>query len=69
MTYATADRSTRFARPARRVSMASLLVLWRQRRQLQALDARALDDMGLSVADVRAEARRAIWDVPANWRN
>ena len=36
----------------------------RQRRQLRALDQRALKDIGLSRADTCREARRGFWDIP-----
>ena len=44
------------------------IALARQRRQLKSLDARALNDMGLSADDARREATRPAWDVPAHWR-
>jgi uncharacterized protein YjiS (DUF1127 family) len=40
----------------------------RQRRALARLDARALDDIGVSPAEARAEAARPAWDAPARWR-
>ena len=45
-----------------------VLALRRQRRQLATLDDRALEDMGLTRADVAAELKRPVWDVPATWR-
>lgn len=44
------------------------LAVWRSRRALAQLDARALEDIGVSAAQARAESRLGIWDVPANWR-
>ncbi|MGX9351545.1 DUF1127 domain-containing protein [Shimia sp. W99] len=40
----------------------------RQRRALNRLDAAALKDLGLTRADVEAELKRPVWDVPTNWR-
>lgn len=40
----------------------------RQRRALSALPDHLLGDIGLSNEDAQTEARRAPWDVPANWR-
>ncbi len=42
---------------------------WRQRRALARLDGTALNDLGLSAAEVAAEIARPIWDVPQNWRS
>lgn len=39
----------------------------KQRRALTKLDADALNDLGLSHADVKSEASRPFWDVPAAW--
>ena len=54
-----------------RVSLLDLLLthirLRRSRRNLLALDARLLDDVGISRADALAEAGRPIWDVPRHW--
>lgn len=41
--------------------------LYRQRRALRSLDARALTDLGLSRAEAEAEAARPVWDAPTNW--
>lgn len=43
------------------------LGLWRQRRALARLDDAALDDIGVTRREARAEARRPIWDAPENW--
>lgn len=51
----------------RRVGLLDLLSLWHQRRQLTQLDASRLDDIGLTEAEARTEARRAPWDVPQHW--
>ncbi len=53
------------------LSLAGLLkisAVWRQRRQLAALDNAALEDMGLTQADVRDELKRPAWDVPSHWQ-
>ncbi len=39
-----------------------------QRRDLRQLDSAALNDLGLSYEDAKAEANRPFWDVPATWR-
>lgn len=41
--------------------------LWRSRQVLGTLDARALEDIGISAAEAQQEATRAPWDVPAHW--
>jgi uncharacterized protein YjiS (DUF1127 family) len=41
----------------------------RQRRQLKALDAHLLQDIGISHREAKTEARRPFWDAPAHWRN
>jgi len=51
----------------RRAGLLDLLTLYRQRRRLARLDAAALDDLGLTLRDARAEARRPLWDVPQHW--
>ena len=40
----------------------------RERKALAMLDDSALDDIGITKAQASDEARRPIWDVPANWR-
>jgi uncharacterized protein YjiS (DUF1127 family) len=47
--------------------MADLMELWRQRRALDELDDRTLDDIGVRRHAARQEASRSFWDVPANW--
>ncbi|WMS42906.1 DUF1127 domain-containing protein [Acuticoccus sp. MNP-M23] len=41
------------------------LDVWSERRSLMRLDERALADLGLTPADVRREARRSPFDLPA----
>ena len=55
-------------RPARVGRLSLYLGLWGQRRALARLDARALDDIGVSPEAAAAEAARPVWDVPAGWR-
>jgi uncharacterized protein YjiS (DUF1127 family) len=56
----------------RRFSLLSFVAdrasLLRQRRALKALDARALDDVGLSRHEAQKEAKRPVWDAPESWR-
>lgn len=69
MTTVASNAAIRFAAP--RVSLLSRLMgldsLYRQRRALRNLDARALNDLGLSRAEAEAEAARPVWDAPTNW--
>ncbi|MCW8843328.1 MAG: DUF1127 domain-containing protein [Rhodobacteraceae bacterium] len=59
-----------FATTARKtLSLADFAALYRQRRALAKLDARSLEDMGISRRDAEAESRRPVWDVPAAWRS
>ncbi|ACL55324.1 DUF1127 domain-containing protein [Methylobacterium nodulans] len=57
--------SLRPPRPTRAVSVIERLELWaqrhRQRRELQTLSERTLDDIGLSRADVAREADKPFW--------
>ncbi len=59
------------ARPARRglfATLASLASHYRSRRALARLDARLLEDIGLTESEAAFEARRRIWDAPDHWR-
>ncbi len=47
----------------------SVLSVRRQRQQLARLDARALNDIGITRAEADAEARRPIWDAPQFWKS
>ena len=49
-------------------SFGQMASLRRQRKALARLDDMSLRDMGLTRAQAETEARRAAWDVPANWR-
>lgn len=57
------------ARP--RASLLSVLTrlraLSRERATLAQLDARALDDIGVSRGSAEKEAKRPAWDVPDHW--
>jgi len=55
-------------RPSVFAVIAHILATQGQRRALRALDAAALNDLGLSYAEANREANRAFWDVPATWR-
>ncbi len=44
------------------------IAVWRSRRALAALTTDQLHDIGLSRDAADNEARRGIWDAPANWR-
>lgn len=52
-----------------RIGLFSYLALWRSRRALARLDARALDDIGINSEAAQREARRHLWDVPSTWVN
>ncbi|WP_246525638.1 DUF1127 domain-containing protein [Thalassovita aquimarina] len=57
-------------RPARQsffTRLANALELRRQRSALRDLDDKMLDDLGLTRSQVETEARRPVWDAPANW--
>ncbi|MEM1075113.1 MAG: DUF1127 domain-containing protein [Pseudomonadota bacterium] len=45
------------------------LAVWRSRRDLARLDARALEDIGITADAADREARLSLWDVPHTWRN
>ena len=54
-------------RPAR-LSFWNAFALWRSRRDLAALDAAQLSDVGIAAGDARREAQRPVWDAPASWK-
>lgn len=54
--------------PSRRADLSTLVSLYRQRRALGKLDDAALNDIGISRSEAQAEAKRAPWDVPTNWK-
>ncbi len=49
-------------------SFSEIASLRRQRKALLRLDDTALQDMGLTRKQAELEAKRSLWDVPANWR-
>ncbi len=57
--------NTGFATPANSASLMDTLntwyVRWQERRELAALDQRALDDIGLSRGDVLTEISKPFW--------
>ncbi len=57
--------------PRRRFGLTLLwnvLSLHRQRRALARLDARALEDIGITREQAEAEASRPVWDAPEFWQ-
>ncbi|WP_300015711.1 DUF1127 domain-containing protein [uncultured Roseobacter sp.] len=60
---------TETARGEHRFGLATYLAVWRSRRALAKLDARALDDIGIDSEAAQREARRHLWDVPSTWIN
>ncbi|AHD00329.1 DUF1127 domain-containing protein [Leisingera methylohalidivorans] len=71
MTLATSSCTTPCSAAKPPLTLAARLRLhlsaWRQRRQLAKLDARALDDIGLTPSEADAEARRGFWSAPDHW--
>ncbi|MDW4499599.1 DUF1127 domain-containing protein [Sulfitobacter sp. D35] len=47
----------------------SRIALQKSRRRLGELDAKALQDIGVSPEDARREASRGFWDAPSTWRH
>lgn len=68
MAYISHTHHVHRAAQSRRPSLLGLLALWRSRRALARLDARALDDIGLSPREAATEAAKPIWDVPSYWQ-
>ena len=67
-TCAATKTTTTNARSIRAI-FARAFGLWSSRRALARLTAAQLEDVGLSASDARREARRPVWDVPANWHD
>jgi len=72
MTYLSQNLRATRAR-TRRLSVLRLfqsrLSLWRSRNRLSQLTDDELRDIGVSRCAAASEARRSLWDVPANWRD
>lgn len=66
MTLALASRraAARTPRPGLLARVGRAAATWRQRRQLAALDAHLLNDLGISAAEAQREAARPFWDLP-----
>jgi len=69
MTFITAAHHRTAPRPSLLGAVPRLFGVWRQRRVLETLDDRALEDIGVTRAEAAAEARRPFWDAPATWRD
>jgi uncharacterized protein YjiS (DUF1127 family) len=50
-------------------TLRGILTLHRQRRALLSLDARLLDDIGLTRAQALTEGSRLPWDAPQHWHD
>lgn len=68
MTFITASAGRRRPRTALISRLAHMIAVRRQRRALLKLDDRALEDIGISRTEARAEANRPFWDAPESWR-
>jgi uncharacterized protein YjiS (DUF1127 family) len=62
-------RNPSLTRTAPVLALGRMFTLWRTRRQLRALDATQLSDIGITADAAYAEANRPVWDVPTNWRD
>ncbi|KIC18789.1 DUF1127 domain-containing protein [Leisingera sp. ANG-Vp] len=71
MTYLTSSRSAHCAAAKPRLALTARIGLhlaaWRQRRQLAKLDARALEDIGVTRSEAETESRRSFWSAPDHW--
>lgn len=50
------------------LKLGARLAVWRSRRALAKLDARGLEDIGVTAQEADREARLAAWDVPDTWK-
>lgn len=64
----TLPRREAAARPGLLRRVIALESLRRQRRALERMTDRQLDDLGLSRAAAAREASRPVWDAPETWR-
>jgi len=55
-------------RPSVFTVIAQIIETRSQRRALRQLNWDALNDLGLTYAEAKREARRPFWDVPATWK-
>ena len=69
LTQSSGASCTKRARIRRPFGIFAMINLWKQRRALRSLDARALDDIGITADTAKAEAARPIWDVPTHWQD
>ncbi|KIC46947.1 hypothetical protein RA28_04285 [Ruegeria sp. ANG-S4] len=67
MTLITQSQSKCGVPASRRFKLLDFLSLARQRRALARLDARALEDIGVTREQAQSEAARPMWDAPDNW--
>ncbi|MDA5557057.1 DUF1127 domain-containing protein [Shimia sp. MMG029] len=68
MAFISTSATPSGSRPSLFSRIAQIFAVRRQRSKLAKLDSRALEDIGLTEADVQAELRRSAWDVPAHWK-
>lgn len=68
MTMFTATRTPTLTNRFARLGLGHLFSVWAQRQALRSLDADALNDIGLTRAEAKAEAGRSFWDAPESWR-
>lgn len=68
MTFITTSAGRRRTRLHPLARLVHLFAVRRQRRALLKLDDRALEDIGISRKEARAEASRSFWDAPETWR-
>ncbi|WP_299045638.1 DUF1127 domain-containing protein [uncultured Tateyamaria sp.] len=69
LTDITARHSTLKPAARRLPGLDTLFSVWKSRRALARLDARALDDIGVDARRAARESAKPIWDVPATWRD
>lgn len=68
MTFLTRTHAAAPACRAPAFPLRAALQIRRERRALAGLSDGALNDIGLTRAEARSEARRPLWDVPARRR-
>ncbi|MFT6075525.1 MAG: hypothetical protein ACJAZ1_002455 [Yoonia sp.] len=55
-------------KPTLRHRVSTFLEIARQRRDLAALDAHMLVDIGVTRSEAIAESQKAVWNAPLHWR-